>query len=162
VQAVTRTVARRITFPGGIFRMKLQSAWGLTALAVLLLWAALPAQSSRSGNQINWHSYEDGMVKARQSGKSMVFYFYADWCAYCVRMQEETFAHDSVIDFMNNAVVAVKVDVDEDKKIARSFGVRGLPATVLQTRNGDRVGPMPGFIPPKSFLGMLTKIMEQS
>ena len=142
--------------------MKWKPAVCLTIITVLLGGAGLLPEPVRSGAQINWHSYENGMARARQSGKSMVFYFYADWCTYCVRMQEETFAHDSVIDFMNNAVIAVKVDVDEDKKIARSFGVRGLPATVMLTRNGDRVGPMPGFIPPKSYLGMLTKIMEQS
>lgn len=141
--------------------MKWKLAVGLATLA-LLLYGVLPSEPVRSGNQINWHSYENGMTEARQSGKSMVFYFYADWCTYCVRMQEETFAHDSVITFLNNEVIAVKVDVDEDKKIARSFGVRGLPATVMVTRNGDKVGPMPGFIPPQSYLAMLTKIMEQS
>jgi thioredoxin-like negative regulator of GroEL len=63
---------------------------------------------------------------------------------------------------MNNKVIAVKVDVDEEKSVARTFGVRGLPATVMLLRNGDKVGPMPGFIPPKNYLSMLTKIMEQS
>ena len=144
--------------------MKLKRAVSLTMLAVLLLvlGGTFSTAAVRSAGQITWYSYDEGMTKARQSGKTMVFYFYADWCTYCVRMEKETFAHDSVIDFMNNEVVAVKVDVDEDKKIARTFGVRGLPATVLLTRNGDQVGPMPGFIPPKSYLAMLTKIVEQS
>ena len=55
-----------------------------------------------------------------------------------------------------------EVDVDKERQVARSFRVRGLPATVLLTRNGDQVGPMPGFIPPKSYLAMLNKILEQS
>ena len=142
--------------------MKWKLAIGLVIVTVLVAGGGIATQPAQSGPQINWHSYDEGMLKARQAGKNLVFYFYADWCTYCVRMQEETFTHTSVIDFMNNAVIAVKIDVDEDKKIARSFGVRGLPATVLMTRNGDQVGPLPGFIPPKSYLGMLTKIMEQS
>ena len=137
----------------------------IAGLILLISWVAvgtLPAEPVKSGDQINWHTYDQGKTQARQSGKSMVLYFYADWCSYCVRMQEETFSHASVVDFMNDKVVAVKVDVDQDKQLARSFGVRGLPATVLINRNGDKVGPLPGFIPAKSFLAMLTKIMEQS
>lgn len=142
--------------------MKIKIAVWLTVLAALAAFGSLPVDAVRSGNQINWYSYEDGRAKARQAGKSIVFYFYADWCTYCVRMQKETFSHDSVIDFMNNEVIAVKVDVDAEKKVARAFGVRGLPATVMRMRNGDQVGPMPGFIPAKSYLAMLTKIMRQS
>jgi thioredoxin-related protein len=142
--------------------MKTNIAVCLTILMALAVFWAFPMDSVRSGNQIKWYTYDDGMAEARQSGKSIVFYFHADWCTYCIRMQKETFTHDSVIDFMNNKVLAVKVDVDKEKKVARSFGVRGLPATVLLMRNGERVGPMPGFIPPKNYLAMLTKIMEQS
>jgi thioredoxin-related protein len=134
----------------------------LAILAALVVIGVYPAVAVRSADQINWYAYDDGMAQAQQSGKSVVFYFYADWCTYCVRMQKETFSHDSVIDFMNNKVIAVKVDVDKDKKIARAFRVRGLPATVMLKRNGDQVGPMPGFIPPKSYLSMLNKILEQS
>jgi thioredoxin-related protein len=147
---------------GGMHRMKIKIAGCLVILMALVVLGVYPIDAARSGNQINWYTYDEGMTQARQSGKSIVFYFYADWCTYCVRMQKETFSHDSVIDFMNNRVIAVKVDVDKEKKVSRAFGVRGLPATVLLMRNGEQVGPMPGFIPPKSYLAMLNKIMEQS
>lgn len=142
--------------------MKTNIAVCLSIVVTLTVLWAYPVDSNPSGKQISWYSYDDGMAAARQSGKSIVIYFHADWCTYCVRMQKETFTHASVINFMNDKVIAVKVDVDREKKVARSFGVRGLPATVLLMRNGDQVGPMPGFIPPKSYLAMLTKIMEQS
>jgi len=133
----------------------------LAILSIALVFGGYPT-TVQSGEQIDWYGYDDGMAKARETGKNIVFYFYADWCTYCVRMQKETFSHDSVIDFLNNKVIAVKVDVDQNKDIARTYRVRGLPATVLLLRNGERVGPMPGFIPAKSYLAMLNKIMEQS
>ena len=142
--------------------MKYKLAVCLAILTVVLILGGYPLTTVQSGEQINWYSYDDGMAKARQTGKSIVFYFYADWCTYCVRMQKETFSHDSVIDFLNSKVIAVKVDVDQNKDIARTYRVRGLPATVLLMRNGEQVGPMPGFIPAKSYLAMLNKIMEQS
>jgi len=134
----------------------------LAILSIALVFGGYPTTTVQSGEQIDWYGYDDGMAKARETGKNIVFYFYADWCTYCVRMQKETFSHDSVIDFLNNKVIAVKVDVDQNKDIARTYRVRGLPATVLLLRNGERVGPMPGFIPAKSYLAMLNKIMEQS
>jgi len=143
-------------------RMRTKIAVCLTMVMALTVFWACPTDSAQSGKQIEWSTYDDGMAKARQSGKSIVIYFHADWCTYCVRMQKETFSHDSVIDFMNNKVIAVKVDVDKEKSVARAFRVRGLPATVMLMRNGDQVGPMPGFIPPKNYLSMLTKIMEES
>ena len=142
--------------------MKSKSAVCLAILVVMTLLSAYPADVVRSDDQINWYSYEDGMAEARKSGKSIVFYFHADWCTYCVRMQKETFSHASVIEFMNNKVIPVKVDADRERQVARSFRVRGLPATVLLTRKGEQIGPMPGFIPPKSYLAMLNKILEQS
>lgn len=142
--------------------MRIKTVVCLTILMVLTVSWTLAADSAPSGKQINWYSFDDGMAAARQSGKSVVVYFHADWCTYCVRMQKETFSHASVIDFMNSRVIAVKVDVDQEKQVARTFGVRGLPATVLLLRNGERVGPMPGFISPKNYLAMLNKIMAQS
>jgi thioredoxin-related protein len=141
--------------------MKLKSAACLAMVVGLVLVWAWPAETARSGSQIEWYAYDKGMMKARESGKGMVFYFYADWCTYCVRMQEETFSHDSVIDFMNNEVIPVKVDVDQEKKISRAFGVRGLPATVLVTRSGDKIGPMPGFMKPKMYLARLSQYLTQ-
>ena len=142
--------------------MKSKSAVCLAILVFMTLLSAYPTDVVRSDDQINWYSYEDGMAEARKSGKSIVFYFHADWCTYCVRMQKETFSHASVIEFMNSKVIPVKVDADRERQVARSFRVRGLPATVLLTRKGEQIGPMPGFIPPKSYLAMLNKILEQS
>jgi thioredoxin-related protein len=92
----------------------------------------------------------------------MVIYFRADWCTYCGQMEKETFGDAAVIEFLNNQAIAVKVDVDQEKRIARLFGVRGLPATFLLMNNGEQVGPMPGFIPPRPYLSMLSKILSAS
>jgi thioredoxin-related protein len=133
---------------------------GLTVLAGFLLTPNEPAMSS--AQKINWHTYAEGTDLARRQNRNMVIYFYADWCTYCVQMEKETFADRAVIDFLNKKAVAVKVDVDQEKRIARQFGVRGLPATFLLMSNGRQVGPLPGFIPPRNYLAMLSKIFSQS
>jgi thioredoxin-related protein len=112
--------------------------------------------------QINWYAYQEGSDLARRQKKNIVIYFHAEWCTYCVQMEKETFTDPAVIDFLNKQAIAIKVDVDHEKRIARQFGVRGLPATFLLMTNGHQVGPLPGYIPPRNYLAMLSRIFSQS
>ncbi len=137
---------------------------GLTiGLALVAGYLFNPSQTVvSSAAAVNWHTYKEGSDLARRQKKNMVIYFRADWCTYCGQMEKETFGDAAVIEFLNNQAIAVKVDVDQEKRIARLFGVRGLPATFLLMNNGEQVGPMPGFIPPRPYLSMLSKILSAS
>ena len=131
---------------------------GLALVAGYLLGPSKPIVSSAAA--VNWHTYREGTDLARRQKKNMVIYFHADWCTYCGQMEKETFGDAAVIDFLNKQTIAIKVD--QEKRIARQFGVRGLPATFLLLNNGEQIGPMPGFIPPRAYLSMLSKILSTS
>ena len=133
---------------------------GLLVLTGFLFGLQKPVVSS--AKQIKWYTYKEGTDQARRQNKNMVIYFHADWCAFCGQMENETFTDAAVIAFLNNNAIAVKVDVDHEKRIARQFGIRGLPATFLRLKNGHQIGPMPGFIPPRNYVAMLSKIFSQS
>lgn len=143
-----------------MLKYKIGLILGLVVLAGYLFIPHTPVMSSAP--EINWYTYKKGTDLARRQNRNMVIYFHADWCAYCGQMEKETFSDAAVIDFLNNKAIAVKVDVDHEKRIARQFGVRGLPATFLLLNNGQQIGPMPGFIPPRAYLAMLSKILSQS
>jgi len=134
----------------------------MIVLVAALFAPGFTRANDTSASQVHWYSYEEGLALAQAQSKPVVIYFYAEWCAYCVRMEKETYADPKVIDFLNNKAIAVKVDVDREREVARRYAVRGLPATYLLLPAGDSVGPLPGFIPPRSYLAMLTKILEQS
>ena len=135
----------------------------LAGLAIMAAYFLFPNQSGVSAaTEVNWYTYREGTDLARRQKKSMVIYFHADWCTYCGQMERETFRNPAVIDFLNNRAIAIKVDVDQERRISRQFGVRGLPATFLLLQNGQQIGPMPGFIPPRAYLAMLSKIISQS
>ena len=134
----------------------------ILVLAIVAGYVLSPRQAVKSSiAEVNWHTYKEGTDQARRLKKNMILYFHADWCTYCGQMEKETFRDPAVIDFLNSRTIAIKVDVDEEKRIARQFGVRGLPATFLLLNNGHQVGPMPGFIPPQSYLSMLNRILSQ-
>ncbi len=132
-------------------------------LALAVGYVFLPSKPVVSyAAAVNWHTYKEGTDLARRQKKNMVIYFHADWCTFCGQMEKETFGDAAVIDFLNKQTIAIKVDVDQENRIARQFGVRGLPATFLLLNNGKQVGPLPGFIPPRAYLAMLSKILSPS
>lgn len=71
-------------------------------------------------------------VAVNRDGKVLVD-FYADWCGPCQMMkpavkevaQEET-------------VEVLKVDIDENQKVASSYGVRSVP-TIILFNNGEAI-----------------------
>ncbi|MDJ0810348.1 MAG: thioredoxin family protein [Desulfobacterales bacterium] len=132
----------------------------LAILAGLILIPHKPDAAPAA--KVKWHTYKAGTDLARRQNKNMVIYFHADWCTYCGQMERETFGDAAVIEMLNNRAIAIKVDVDIEKRVARQFGVRGLPATFLLLNNGEQIGPLPGFIPPRAYLAMLSRILSQT
>ncbi len=143
-----------------MLKYKIGLILGLAVVTGYVLSPGRPVVSSTA--TVKWHTYKEGTNLARRQSKDMVIYFHADWCTYCGQMEKETFGDAAVIDFLNNKAIAIKVDVDQEQRIARQFGVRGLPATFLLRNNGEQIGPLPGFIPPRAYLAMLSRILSPS
>ena len=143
-----------------MLKYKIGLILGLAILAGLILIPHKPDAATAA--KVKWHTYKAGTDLARRQNKNMVIYFHADWCTYCGQMERETFGDAAVIEMLNNRAIAIKVDVDVEKRIARQFGVRGLPATFLLLNNGEQIGPLPGFIPPRAYLAMLSRILSQT
>ncbi len=143
-----------------MLKYKIGLILGLAILAGLILIPHKP--DAVTAAKVKWHTYKAGTDLARRQNKNMVIYFHADWCTYCGQMERETFGDAAVIEMLNNRAIAIKVDVDVEKRIARQFGVRGLPATILLLNNGEQIGPLPGFIPPRAYLAMLSRILSQT
>ena len=66
--------------------------------------------------------------------------FYADWCAACKELAEDTFPKAAVRKALENTVW-LQADVDDNKnpdgeKIMKHFGAIGLPAVIFFDLNG--------------------------
>ncbi len=127
----------------------------LLILFCLSTW--LPSTVAAGG--IKWYAYDEGMALGKNEKKSVFLYFYADWCSYCVKMAKETLQDPSVVSLLNENFIAIKVDVEKEKKIASSYGVRGLPTTWILEEKGDKIGPLLGYVPPGKFILMLKRIL---
>ena len=129
--------------------------WVLLLTTCLLTW---PSGSALAADSVNWVSYDKGMTLGKSKNKKILLHFYADWCRYCRKMTKETFLDPTVTSYLNENFIPIRVNTDKESKIAAMYNVTGIPSTWLLKKNGEKIGVLPGFIPPDRLLSILKKI----
>lgn len=138
--------------------------------------SAAPAEKTTkteaTTDKIVWHSYTEGLAKAKKEKKPIIIDFTASWCGWCKRMDRDTFSDKEVIRYMNENVVSIKVWGDAntpvshegekmtEKALARVFGVRGYPTFWFLDAEGGRIGPTSGYKKPDQFLPLIEYVAE--
>lgn len=115
--------------------------------AVIFMLAAWPADpvspALAASDSIQWYAYEEGTALAKKEHKKVYLHFWAEWCAYCKKMEKETFHNASVVAYLNRHFIAVKVNTDRETELADRFGVRAFPTTGSSTRTVRRSATAP-------------------
>ena len=97
------------------------------------------------------HPTESDFDSMISENKLVVVDFWATWCGPCKMLAPviESLANE----FEGKAVVA-KVDVDQEKGLAKQFGVMSIP-TVVIFKDGQEVNREVGFKPVDDYRGIL-------
>jgi thiol-disulfide isomerase/thioredoxin len=123
------------------------------ALSLLLSGTAQPAPEAQPPS-IRWEkSFEDAMKKARKVGKPVIVDFWADWCAWCHRLDRSTYADPFVAERAQD-FVAVKVDTEGSRRemdVAMKYEVTSLPTIVFLSPQGHQIARVNGFQGPGQF-----------
>ena len=72
----------------------------------------LPIPSSGQENKIQWLTFEQLEDSLGVKPKKVFIDFYADWCAYCKKMDKTAFKNADVIAKLNDGYYAVKMDAE--------------------------------------------------
>ena len=135
----------------------------LTLLSMAIFCMVLVDLSTTSASdEIKWHAYKEGLALAKQEGKKIFVHFYADWCAYCKKMENETLKNSAVIDYLNQNFIPVRVNSDKDRDLARNYYIRGLPSTWFVSETGEKISSLPGYISAEMLLNALKFIHTDS
>jgi len=118
--------------------------------------------SSTPVEEIQWHSYDDGMSRSKFEKKKVFLHFTAEWCHYCGVMEKETFNDPAIISSLNENFISIKVDFDREAKTSDFYRVIGLPDTIFIAENGQIIGRRPGYIPPEVLKRILKSILKTS
>ncbi len=133
----------------------------------LVMYFVEKRQASRSSdlhesiNKINWEDYQEGLALAASTNKPVMLYFHAQWCQYCEKMQKTTFVDTNVAMTLHKKFVCIRIDVDENRQLARDWNVRGLPFVWFLSSHGSKIMRIPGFVDSGTFLVTLGKVLNR-
>ncbi len=124
-------------------------------------------EKGKKSEGIDWLSYDEGIEKAKESGKPIVINFYTDWCGYCKKMDRSTFEDSKVISYMEENFVSVRVNGESkemvshngeqisERALTKAYRVSGFPTFWFLKPDGEPIGPAPGYKPTGSWLTLL-------
>jgi thioredoxin-related protein len=129
---------------------------------ILFLMGMAWSTGFSSSKAIYWYDYENGIAKAKSEQKKIFLNFYADWCTYCKKMQNETFRNASVVSYLNENFISIIVDSEKERKITADFNVRELPTNWFLSEDGEKINRLPGFVAAQDLLPLLKFIDSDS
>lgn len=121
---------------------------------------ALDTAAKSVPSKINWlSSYNRGMSRAKNTGKSVMIDFYTDWCGWCKKLDSDTYKDKEVLSLAGN-LVCIKIDADKNKSIAQQYNVRGYPTILFLNSSGEELGRISGYLPARPFAQKMKSFLK--
>jgi len=114
----------------------------------LLFWAGLSVSLSAQ----NWcTSPEKAKQLAQANNKLIMVDFWAHWCGPCKKLDSEVWSDPAVQKAMQG-FIPLKIDVDQNRNLALSYGVTGIPAVYFIDCYGQVVHKITSSLTTNSLL----------
>ena len=136
-----------------------------TIVLIVLVSTALSVglfDKAAFSKEIEWQSYTDGMARGQFEKKKVFLHFYAEWCAACKTMADNTFKDPGVIASLNKDFIPIRVDVDRQRQTSAMYRVKALPDTWFIAEDTDIIGHQPGYIPPQQLMQILKALVDDT
>ena len=144
--------------------------WYRNIIIALLL---ISASGILVAQEVRWMSFEEAIQAQEKNPKKILVDIYTNWCGWCKRMNQTTFAHPVIADYINEKYYPVKFNAEQKESIefgGRTFkyivGKRrpyhelaaflaknrlSYPTIVFINEKGEVIQPIAGYQDPESF-----------
>lgn len=142
-----------------------------TALAVLFLTLFVSDGLSHAASvnrknfapNVNFIDYgEEAFGSAKSDNKPIFILFFAHWCPWCKKFDENTLGDAAVYGYLNKYFVNVLVDVDLNKDLEAKYGVTMLPYVVVLRPDGELEYKYGGMLDSDGFLGFIKETRRKA
>ena len=83
----------------------------------IILILLLIAFSSSYAQKVKWYSFEEAVELNKTKPKKILIDVYTDWCGWCKKMDQNTFSHPVIAEYINKNFYAVKFDAESKEAI---------------------------------------------
>ena len=111
-------------------------------------------------SEIHWREWGDeAFAEAKRRDVPMLLAISAVWCHWCHVMDETSYSAEDTIAFINEHLVAIRVDNDERPDVNRRYNMGGWPSTVFLTPDGEIIHGAT-YIPPEELWNVVQAVDE--
>ncbi len=123
-------------------------------LGVVLLGCILSLVVYAEGMEFHHGTWDEALVKSKESGKLIFMDAFTTWCGPCKRMSAQTFPLKEVGDFYNANFINVKMDMEkgEGLMLAGKYGVDSYPTLLYIDGEGKLVSKAIGYLDGPKFI----------
>ncbi len=135
---------------------------GVALLMVLLaVTGCLAGSEDAAAAKIQWvQNVSEGLRLAKESGKPVMLFFTADWCAPCVELKKYVFSDKRVV-AASQRLINVYIDADSDFDTLSAYQVRGIPAIFFLDPLGEIISKYAGDRSAGSFVKQMTAVADK-
>ena len=88
-------------------------------------------QADAEGSLVKWMTLKEAMEKTKTAPRPIIMDFYTDWCGWCKKMMQTTYANPALAQYINQNFYAVKFNA-ETKDTVEYLGQKYAPLGVGQ------------------------------
>ncbi len=121
----------------------------LTVCGLILAWTTAGVHAEEPFKQL---SVEEACRTAKQKNLVVMIDFYTTWCGPCRMLDRLTWPDKEVQRWLSENTIALKVDADRNRPLARQYKVAAYPTIIFIDADGKEIGRTAGFQQPNLFL----------
>lgn len=125
--------------------------------AAILSLSLVACDDAGGANEISWYTNVDAArAEAKKTKKMIVIDAFTEWCHWCDKLDEVTYADSNVIHDFNASFVGLKINPEVDMR-GKAFltnypPITGFPTTFFLESDGTLIKTVSGFLEPPQML----------
>jgi thioredoxin-like negative regulator of GroEL len=97
-------------------------------------------------------TFDQAKAAAQEEKKVILIDFFTTWCVPCKKLDETTWKEESVVKWLGEHCVSLKLDAEKNVELAKSFHVEAYPTVLLLKADGSVIDRLVGYKDAKEFL----------